>query len=86
MAHPAVAEAAVIALPDEKWDERPLAAIVLKEGEEVDEDDLRKHLEKDFAKFWLPDAYEFVDEIPKTATGKFLKMELRKQFEGYVKS
>jgi len=86
MAHPAVAEAAVIAMPDEKWDERPLAAIVLKDGENVTDDDLGKHLEKDFAKFWLPDAYEFVEEIPKTATGKFLKMELRKQFEGYTPS
>jgi len=83
MAHPAVAEAAVIAMPHEKWDERPLAAIVLKDGENVTEDDLRKHLEKDFAKFWLPDAYEFVEEIPKTATGKFLKMELREQFKDY---
>jgi fatty-acyl-CoA synthase len=86
MAHPAVAEAAVIAMPDEKWDERPLAAIVLKDGENVTEDDLRKYLEKDFAKFWLPDAYELVEEIPKTATGKFLKMKLREQFKDYVKS
>ncbi|MDP9425447.1 MAG: long-chain fatty acid--CoA ligase [Actinomycetota bacterium] len=83
MAHPGVAEAAVIAMPHEKWDERPLAAIVVKEGEEVTGDDLHKHLEKDFAKFWLPDAYEFVAEIPKTATGKFLKMALREQFKNY---
>lgn len=83
MAHPAVAQAAVIAIPHEKWDERPLAAIVLKEGESVTEDELRAHLEKDFAKWWLPDAYEFVEEIPMTATGKFQKLKLREQFEGY---
>src|SRR5918999_1165585 len=84
MAHPAVSHAAVIAIPHEKWDERPLAAIVLKEGESVTEDDLRAHLEKDFAKFWLPDAYEFVEAIPMTATGKFQKLKLREQFEGYT--
>ncbi len=83
MAHDAVSQAAVIAIPHEKWDERPLAAIVLKEGEEVSEDELREHLEKDFAKFWLPDAYEFVESIPMTATGKFQKLKLREQFEGY---
>jgi fatty-acyl-CoA synthase len=83
MAHPAVAQAAVIAIPHEKWDERPLAAIVLKEGESATEEDLQKHLENDFAKFWLPDAYEFVESIPMTATGKFQKLKLREQFEGY---
>ena len=83
MAHPAVAQAAVIAIPHEKWDERPLAAIVLKEGESATEEDLRTHLENDFAKFWLPDAYEFVESIPMTATGKFQKLKLREQFAGY---
>jgi fatty-acyl-CoA synthase len=83
MAHPAVAQAAVIAIPHEKWDERPLAAIVLKEGESATEEELQKHLENDFAKFWLPDAYEFVESIPMTATGKFQKLKLREQFEGY---
>ena len=84
MAHPAVAQAAVIAIPHEKWDERPLAAIVLKEGESVTTDDLKEHLKGDFANWWLPDAYEFVDEIPQTATGKFLKMKLRDQFKDYT--
>jgi fatty-acyl-CoA synthase len=84
MAHPAVSQAAVIAIPHEKWDERPLAAIVLMEGESVTEDDLQAHLEVDFAKFWLPDAYEFVEAIPMTATGKFQKLKLREQFEGYA--
>ncbi len=83
MAHAAVAEAAVIAIPHEKWDERPLAVVVLKEGESATEDDLKSHLAGDFAKFWLPDAVEFIEEIPKTATGKFLKKELREQFEDY---
>ena len=83
MAHPTVAQAAVIAIPHEKWDERPLAAIVLKEGESATEEELQKHLENDFAKFWLPDAYEFVESIPMTATGKFQKLKLREQFEGY---
>ena len=84
MAHPAVSQAAVIAIPHEKWDERPLAVIVLKEGESTTADDLREHLEGDFARWWLPDAYEFVDEIPQTATGKFLKMKLREQFKDYT--
>ena len=83
MAHEAVAEAAVIAIPHEKWDERPLAVVVLKEGQETTAEDLQEHLEGDFAKFWLPDAYEFIEEIPKTATGKFRKLALREQFEGY---
>jgi fatty-acyl-CoA synthase len=84
MAHPAVSQACVIAIPHEKWDERPLAAIVLKEGESATEEDLHGHLEKDFARFWLPDAYEFVESIPMTATGKFQKLKLREQFEGYT--
>jgi fatty-acyl-CoA synthase len=84
MAHPAVSQAAVIAIPHERWDERPLAAIVLAEGESATEDDLQAHLESDFAKFWLPDAYEFVESIPMTATGKFQKLKLREQFEGYT--
>ncbi|MGH3108868.1 MAG: long-chain fatty acid--CoA ligase [Rubrobacter sp.] len=83
MAHPAVSQACVIAIPHEKWDERPLAAIVLREGESASEDELHTHLEVDFARFWLPDAYEFVEAIPMTATGKFQKLKLREQFEGY---
>jgi fatty-acyl-CoA synthase len=83
MAHPAVAQAAVIAMPHEKWDERPLAVIVLKEDESVSEEELREHLEADFAKWWLPDAYEFVEELPMTATGKFQKLKLREQFKDY---
>jgi fatty-acyl-CoA synthase len=84
MAHPAVSQACVIAIPHKKWDERPLAAIVLREGESATKDDLHTHLEVDFARFWLPDAYEFVEAIPMTATGKFQKLKLREQFEGYT--
>jgi fatty-acyl-CoA synthase len=80
MSHPAVAEAAVIAIPDEKWAERPLAAVVVKEGETVGADELREHLAPKFAKWWLPDRFEFVEEIPKTSVGKFKKTALREQF------
>jgi acyl-CoA synthetase (AMP-forming)/AMP-acid ligase II len=82
MAHPAVAEAAVIAIPDEKWTERPLAAVVLKEGQSATADELRDFLAPSFAKWWLPDRFEFVAEIPKTAVGKFRKTALREQFVG----
>jgi len=80
MAHPAVAEAAVIAIPDEQWSERPLAAVVVKPGQSVSEDELRAQLADKFAKWWLPDRFEFVEEIPKTAVGKFKKTALREQF------
>jgi fatty-acyl-CoA synthase len=82
MAHPAVAEAAVIAIPDEKWSERPLAVVVLKEGETATADELREFIAPKFVKWWLPDRFEFVDEIPKTAVGKFKKTALREQFAG----
>ena len=80
MGHPAIAEAAVIAIPDEKWSERPLAVCVLREGASATDDELREYLAPSFAKFWLPDRFEFVDEIPKTAVGKFRKTALREQF------
>ena len=80
MGHPAVAEAAVIAVPDEKWSERPLAVVVLREGEEASPDELREFLAPGFAKWWLPERFEFVEEIPKTAVGKFRKTALREQF------
>jgi fatty-acyl-CoA synthase len=80
MAHPAVAEAAVIAVPDPKWDERPLAAVVLREGATATPDELRDFLAPNFAKWWLPERVEFVAEIPKTSVGKFRKTELREMF------
>jgi fatty-acyl-CoA synthase len=80
MGHPAVAEAAVVAIPDPKWDERPLAVIVVKPGWQVDGDALRAHLAPHFPKWWIPTRYEFVEEIPRTSTGKFLKTALRERF------
>ena len=80
MGHPAVLEAAVIAVPDEKWSERPLAVVVFREGQTADADELRAFLAPNFAKWWLPERFEVVDEIPKTAVGKFRKTALREQF------
>ena len=82
MGHPAVAEAAVIAVPDPKWQERPLAVVVLRDGASATAAELIDHLRPGFASFWLPDAVEFVDEIPKTAAGKFRKTALRERFAG----
>ena len=82
MAHPAVAEAAVIAVPDPKWDERPLAVVVLKHGAATTPDELRDFLAPNFAKWWLPERIEFTDEIPKTSVGKFRKTALRERFAG----
>jgi fatty-acyl-CoA synthase len=82
MAHPAVAEAAVIAVPDERWGERPLAAVVLREGQQASAEELREHLGQEFAKWQLPERVEFVEQIPRTATGKFKKTVLREQFVG----
>ena len=78
--HPAVAEAAVIAMPHAKWGERPLAVIVLKSGHAVTAQDLQAHLAPRFAQYWLPDQYVFVDEMPRTATGKILKARLRERY------
>ena len=80
MAHPAVLEAAVFAAKDPKWDERPLAAVVFKPGQSASKADLAAHLEQSFAKWWLPDDYVFVPQIPRTSTGKFLKTKLREEY------
>jgi fatty-acyl-CoA synthase len=80
MGHPAVAEAAVIAVPHPKWDERPLACVVLKAGQSATSEELREHLASEFPKWSLPDAFEFVPEIPRTSTGKFLKSSLRERY------
>jgi len=77
MSHPAVQESAVIAIADSKWQERPLAVVVLKQGVSVSPEVLRDHLASRFPKWWLPDHFVFAKEIPKTATGKFLKTKLR---------
>src|SRR6184192_1258596 len=80
MGHPAVAEAAVIAVPHARWQERPLACVVFKPGCTATADELRAFVAPSFAKWWLPDAFEFVTEIPKTAAGKFRKTALRERF------
>jgi fatty-acyl-CoA synthase len=80
MGHPAVAEAAVVAVPHPKWDERPLAVVVLKPDQAVTAGELRTFLEAHFAKWWLPDEFEFVSEIPRTSVGKFLKSALRDRY------
>ncbi len=80
MSHPAVAQAAVIAVPDERWGERPLAVVVLQDDAHASAEILREHLARDFAKWQLPDRFEFVEAIPCTATGKFKKSELRNMF------
>jgi fatty-acyl-CoA synthase len=81
MAHPAVEEAAVIAKPDEKWTERPLACVVVKDGEDVSPGDLCAHLKDRVAKWWVPDEFAFIDEVPKTSVGKFDKKVLRQRLE-----
>jgi fatty-acyl-CoA synthase len=81
MSHPAVLEAAVIAIPDQKWAERPLAIVVLKAGQAAGAEELTAHLSKKFVKWWLPDAFVFRDAIPKTSTGKFMKAQLRAEFK-----
>jgi len=85
MAHPAIAEAAVIAIPDPKWSERPLACIVWKQGATIAPagiaEALGKHLlGHGFAKWQLPDRYEVIDGVPRTSTGKFWKLKLRERF------
>ncbi len=83
MAHPAVAEAAVIAIPDAKWSERPLACIVTRPGQSVGAEALDAHLlQQGFAKWQCPDRYELIDAVPRTSTGKFWKMKLREMFPG----
>lgn len=82
MAHPQIAEAAVIRIPDEKWDERPLACVVLNRdaGGQVSKEDILDFLKDKVAKWWIPDNVVFVDEIPKTSVGKFSKKTLREQY------
>jgi fatty-acyl-CoA synthase len=82
MAHEAVAEAAVIAVPDERWGERPLAVIVVREDHAVEPDDLKAHLAQQYAKWQIPERFEFIDQIPRTATGKFKKTALREMYVG----
>ncbi|MFJ3879247.1 long-chain fatty acid--CoA ligase [Streptomyces sp. NPDC090077] len=80
MAHPEVAEAAVVAVPDEKWGERPLATVVLKEGATADYEGLRAFLGQSVAKWQLPERWTIVGAVPKTSVGKFDKKVIRKQY------
>ena len=83
MGHPAVREAAVVAVPHPRWGERPVAAVVLREGAHVSPEELRAYLEPRFARFWLPDGFAFVPQIPRTATGKFLKSAVREMLKDW---
>ena len=85
MAHPEVAEAAVIAVPHPRWMERPLAVVVRKPGSQVTPDALRAHLKGKFADWWLPEAFTFIEQIPRTSTGKFQKLKLREMFTDWSK-
>jgi fatty-acyl-CoA synthase len=81
MAHPDIAEAAVIAIPDERWSERPLACVVWKPGRGATGETLNAHLlAHGFLKWQLPDRYETLDALPRTSTGKFWKVKLRERF------
>nr|WP_304214576.1 long-chain fatty acid--CoA ligase [Fredinandcohnia onubensis] len=86
MAHEAVFEAAVIAVPHERWQERPVACVVLKDAakDQTTKDELFEFLKPQFAKWWLPDDIIFMDEIPKTSVGKFLKRALRDQLKDHL--
>ncbi len=80
MGHPDVFEAAVVAVPDERWDERPLACVVLKPGASATPEELRDFLSDKVARWWLPERWSIIEEVPKTSVGKFDKKVLRKQY------
>ena len=80
MAHPKIAEAAVIGIPDEKWSERPLACVVPDGDEEITLDELKEFLAERVPKWWIPNDLEIIEEVPKTSVGKFSKKTLREQF------
>jgi fatty-acyl-CoA synthase len=83
MGHPAVKEAAVVGVPHPKWQERPLAAVVLKDGAQATAEELRAFLAQSFAKWQLPDAFVFLETLPRTSVGKFKKIALREQFANW---
>jgi fatty-acyl-CoA synthase len=80
MSHPDVQEAAVVGIPDEKWAERPMASVVLREGAEVTPAELREFLSSKVAKWQLPDAWTFIDAVPRTSVGKFDKKVIRRWY------
>ena len=75
--HPDVVEAAIVAKPDERWTERPLACVVAGSGDDPSPEDLRAFLAPLVPKWWLPDEFAYLDEVPKTSTGKYDKKALR---------
>jgi fatty-acyl-CoA synthase len=83
VAHPAIAEAAVIGIKHPKWDERPIVVAVKKPGQEISKDELLRFYEGKIAKWWMPDDVVFVQELPHTATGKLSKLTLRQQMKDY---
>ncbi len=80
MAHPDVVEAAVVGVPDERWDERPLACVVVREGARVTPEEMRTFLSDRVARWWLPERWAFIAEVPKTSVGKFDKKVLRARY------
>jgi fatty-acyl-CoA synthase len=87
MAHPSVREAAVFGVPHPKWHERPLALVVVRQGQEISADAVRKHLAPLFAKWQLPEQVMFTNAIARTSVGKIDKKRLRSEYQDiYVKS
>jgi fatty-acyl-CoA synthase len=85
MGHPAVLEAAVVAVPDERWDERPLAAVVLKDDAEISAAELRNYLRDKVVRWWLPERWTFIEQVPRTSVGKFDKKVIRSWYaEGVI--
>ncbi len=80
MAHPEVVEAAVIAVPDERWSERPMVAVVLEQGSAATPDELAAFLAGRVSRWWLPERWALIDEVPKTSVGKFDKKVLRSRY------
>ena len=80
MAHPAVRKACVVGVPDERWDERPLAAVVLREGASATATELRDFLGERVAKWQLPERWAFIESVPKTSVGKFDKKQVRSSY------
>jgi fatty-acyl-CoA synthase len=80
MGHPSVREAAVVAVPDERWDERPLACVVLRDGAIASPAELCAFLGDKVAKWWLPERWAYLPEVPRTSVGKFDKKVLRAQY------
>jgi fatty-acyl-CoA synthase len=85
-AHPAVLESAVVAVPDERWGERPAALIVVKDGDVLDTAEIRRFLGERVASWWVPDYIEFVDQLPKTGVGKIDKRRLRDEYIPHLRS